>query len=104
MFWLKSNFTVLQERFLIHITIIKIFFIMQNQVIRMGTDVENKHRCYVEQEGDWMVFLCPACPDYERRIHSKTGEMQSKCSPYNEHRHFGIYVRPGFATGLYMPN
>lgn len=62
------------------------------------------HKCYVEQEGDWLVFRCPACADYERRIHSKTGEMKSKYDRDNHVRHYGIFVRPGFGTGLYQPN
>jgi hypothetical protein len=30
--------------------------------------------CYIE--GEWAVFRCPYCPEYERRINMQTGEMQ----------------------------
>ena len=37
---------------------------------------EHTHPCTSERHGDWLVFRCAQCPDYERRINWKTGEMQ----------------------------
>ena len=65
---------------------------------------ENDHKCYSETEGDWVVFHCPLCPDYERRVNSKTGEMKTKGTSGNMNRHHGVYVKPGFGTNQYCPN
>ncbi|HFA48865.1 MAG TPA: hypothetical protein ENJ95_07600 [Bacteroidetes bacterium] len=65
---------------------------------------KSDHKCYSEQEGDWVVFRCPLCPDYERRIHSKTGEMKTEGTVGNMHKHHGVYVKPGFGTNLYCSN
>ena len=37
-----------------------------------------QHVCDANQEGDWIVFRCPLCKDYERRINWRTGEMEAK--------------------------
>ena len=53
-----------------------------------GGGSENKqknHKCTSEQEGEWIVFRCDLCPDYERRMHLKTGKMVTKGG-------FGIFV------------
>jgi hypothetical protein len=47
----------------------------------MTTNVDIKqtathHICSCFIEGEWAVFRCPWCPDYERRVHLQTGEMQ----------------------------
>lgn len=34
------------------------------------------HKCIASKEGDWDVFRCPICKDYERRINRRTGEMR----------------------------
>lgn len=34
------------------------------------------HECNASKEGDWDVFRCPICKDYERRINRRTGEMK----------------------------
>jgi hypothetical protein len=36
------------------------------------------HECESSIEGDWIVFRCPLCKDYERRIHQVTSEMKVK--------------------------
>ena len=40
--------------------------------------VTQQHECEANQEGDWIVFRCPICKDYERRINWRTGEMKAK--------------------------
>lgn len=37
-----------------------------------------QHSCVARAEGDWIVFRCPKCPDYERRINWRTGQMESR--------------------------
>ena len=65
-------------------------------------DKQKNHKCTSEQEGEWIVFRCDLCPDYERRMHIKTGKMVTKGG--NEESnilHNGFFVRPGFD---YQPN
>ena len=33
------------------------------------------HSCTVSLDGDWIVWRCPFCRDYERRLNWQTGEM-----------------------------
>lgn len=40
--------------------------------------IENSHHCTSHIEGDWIVWRCPICPDYERRLNVKTGKMTVK--------------------------
>lgn len=49
-----------------------------------------EHECDVKREGDWMVFTCPKCPEYERRINGRTHEMSVKKS-YALVNHSGTY-------------
>ena len=69
-----------------------------------GGGSENKkrnHKCTSEQEGEWIVFRCDLCPDYERRMHLKTGKMVTKGNEESNILHNGFFVRPGFD---YQPN
>ena len=52
------------------------------------------HECTVTREGDWAIFRCPHCPDYERIINLCTGDMKTR-APYNYIRHHGNYAAPG---------
>jgi hypothetical protein len=38
----------------------------------------DQHECDSFTEGEWVVFRCPICRDYERRINAVTGEMKVK--------------------------
>jgi hypothetical protein len=38
----------------------------------------NHHNCNSATEGDWVVFRCPICKNYERRINRLTGETTVK--------------------------
>jgi len=49
----------------------------------------SKHKCDVKLEGDWLVFTCDKCPEFERRINKVTNEMRSKYNPENPNRHNG---------------
>ena len=55
-----------------------------------------KHECKAEVQGDWVVFRCPHCPDFERKIHRQTGEMLTQRDPNNMVGHYGTYMKPGF--------
>ena len=44
------------------------------------------HECEATHEGDWVIFRCPICGDYERRINCNTGEMKVRSSkPHISH-------------------
>ena len=38
----------------------------------------NHHQCDSVVEGDWVVFRCPICKNYERRINMLTGETKAQ--------------------------
>jgi hypothetical protein len=38
----------------------------------------DQHECDSVMEGDWIIFRCRICPDYERRINTVTGETEVK--------------------------
>ena len=45
------------------------------ELIFSGTPKET-HHCTSHQDGDWMIWRCPECRGYERRLNWRTGEMQ----------------------------
>ena len=58
-----------------------------------------KHRCEAEKKGDWVIYTCPQCPDYERRHNLITDQMIKKQHPANEALHEGFYVNPLYSIG-----
>jgi hypothetical protein len=46
------------------------------------------HDCTASTEGEWVVFRCPRCPEYERRIHIQTGDTVVR--GLNQWRHGGV--------------
>jgi hypothetical protein len=51
----------------------------------------NNHECDAVTEGDWVVFRCPMCQDYERRINVVTGETRVK-NPSSSVSHSGRHL------------
>lgn len=46
------------------------------QQFRLGDRGEEPlHECTSVRTGDWIIFRCSQCADYERRINWRTGEM-----------------------------
>jgi hypothetical protein len=37
---------------------------------------EATHHCTSHRDGDWVIWRCPHCQGYERRLHLRTGEMR----------------------------
>lgn len=37
---------------------------------------EETHHCTSYRDGDWIVWRCPHCERYERRLNWQTGEMR----------------------------
>jgi hypothetical protein len=48
------------------------------------------HECEAYRDGNWIIFRCPHCYDYERRLNWRTGEMNSRHSRAEVH-HTGKY-------------
>lgn len=50
---------------------------------------QNVHPCTSEREGDWLVWRCPLCAGYERRLNWVTGEMRVRREG-SEAQHVGL--------------
>lgn len=37
---------------------------------------DSTHHCTSHREGDWIIWRCPHCADYERRFNWQTGQMK----------------------------
>jgi hypothetical protein len=51
---------------------------------------DTHHQCTSFVDGDEIVFKCPLCMDYERRINLSTGKMVIKKSEDNHFLHIGV--------------
>jgi hypothetical protein len=51
----------------------------------------DQHECDSVTEGDWVIFRCPICRDYERKINAVTGEMMVK-NASTTFRHSGLHL------------
>lgn len=38
---------------------------------------ENAHHCTSHVDGEWIIWICPICTGYYRKLNWKTGEMIS---------------------------
>jgi hypothetical protein len=50
----------------------------------------NSHECEATHLGDWVVYRCPKCSDYERRYNWRTGTMKTTGLKTHIH-HWGVY-------------
>jgi hypothetical protein len=73
-------------------------------LIEFNSSEDGKHKCSSKREGDWVVYSCPHCPDFQKRINLKTGEMESESDDTNYYLHSGSYTKPGIDAGHYNPN
>ncbi|MBI5917254.1 MAG: hypothetical protein HY842_17935 [Bacteroidetes bacterium] len=64
---------------------------------------ENRHQCIGHREGDWIIFVCPICKDYERRINCKTKEMMVKRGMSNA-THVGSHAPVALNARLFSAN
>ena len=65
----------------------------KDRIIRLNLDPSESpenHQCQSYRDGDWIIFRCPECADYERRLNWRTGEMMVRNSR-PEINHFGRY-------------
>lgn len=54
-----------------------------------------KHQCTATKKGNEIVFTCPQCPNYERRVNIVTSEMKTKGVSFEiEHEGFSGFITP----------
>lgn len=58
-----------------------------------------KHACESHLEGDWIIWTCRNCGDYERRLNWRTGETKSKKSPLHA-EHYAMNLTHGISPRL----
>lgn len=51
------------------------------------------HKCQAARNGDWIIFQCPKCQDYERRLNWRTGETRSRNVSATIDHHGGYFPR-----------
>ncbi|MFQ5604160.1 MAG: hypothetical protein ACE5HS_12915 [bacterium] len=59
------------------------------------------HSCFAVRDGDWIIFRCSICADYERRINWRTGKMKVHSKNSAQIRHNGVYL-PNEYKEVYM--
>lgn len=64
---------------------------------------EEQHPCIGHQEGDWIIFTCPLCLDYERRINWKTSEIKVRKGDSTAN-HFGSHAPLKTTVQTFSPN
>ncbi len=62
------------------------------------------HGCESYRDGDWIVFLCPQCEGYERRLNWRTGEMRVRDNSEANIRHSGEYFPQELGYAFMSPN
>lgn len=55
----------------------------------LPTDI---HHCTSHRDGDWVIWRCPQCADYERRMNWQTGEMHIRRGR-SEAQHTGLSTK-----------
>jgi len=65
------------------------FNILTMTEIKFDSDA---HQCKQEIQGDWVIFTCPLCPNYRRKMHRETGEIVNENTGKVEANHSGVYV------------
>ncbi len=76
---------------------------MEDAIIKFDEN-ELRHTCITSREGEWVIFKCPICKDYERRMNLRTGEMKSKIGMTNTILHSGMMMPVGLTPSLYSGN
>ena len=75
---------------------------MKNVPIEFSGIPAGSHKCTSEVQGDWVVFRCEHCQDYERRINLKTKTVV--ITGKNEFTHYGIGGSLAIASQIITPN
>lgn len=62
------------------------------------------HACTSRRAGDWIIFKCPLCPEYENRFNFQTGERISHPIDDPTIFHQGTHVPVGLENAEFNPN
>lgn len=62
------------------------------------------HTCESRREGDWIIFTCPHCSEYENRFNIRTEERISHPAYDSSIFHQGSFVPVGLEQLDYQPN
>ena len=62
------------------------------------------HKCIATRKGDWVIFTCPICKDYERHMNLYSGNMKLVKGYYNEIPHQGFHAPVGIQPELMNMN
>lgn len=58
-----------------------------------------QHECISQKKGDWIIWTCPHCEDYERKFNLKTGEMKANTKIYHP-LHTGLHLPTGISPQI----
>lgn len=61
---------------------------MNNTTLEFSGLPADVHHCTSRREGDWIIWRCPLCPGYERRLNMRTGAMRVKGKTSAQHTGF----------------
>ena len=75
---------------------------MEKFVLDQNDSVET-HKCTSVRDGDWIIYHCPKCWDYERRFNWRTGEMKTRNIKANIN-HTGTHVSMEYLDVLKSAN
>lgn len=56
----------------------------------------DSHTCESRREGAWVIFTCPVCAEFERRINMETGELRTIPAADPCILHHGSFMPAGF--------
>ncbi len=62
------------------------------------------HICQSRCEGDWIIFTCPHCAEYEQRINYRTKERISFPADDPTLMHQGSFLPVGLKDADFRPN
>ncbi|MBK6931288.1 MAG: hypothetical protein IPH12_10645 [Saprospirales bacterium] len=63
-----------------------------------------KHTCTARRDGVWVVFSCPLCPGFERRMNIQTGVMRVKPGAHPQVLHQGSFTPVGLENSYSLLN
>ena len=64
---------------------------MKSIEINLTNSDDDRHECESTREGDWIIFTCPHCPGYERRMNLRTRDMTVNDPTDGSYSHSGRY-------------
>lgn len=63
-------------------------------------DESPRHQCDARRDGDWVIFTCPQCDGYERKLNLHNGKMTARPGEDPLVLHEGVFVPADLTTEL----